>query len=114
MEGYLEKVGDQFGVSRRLKEIDPTYEVYYNKKMKRYEVYGGKTSKKVLQIVSPFETLDARLVAYARKTRVENLNKIITEMDKQNELLLEKQEKEVMEDKKAQILEGLKKSKFKN
>ena len=114
MESYLEKVGDMFGIERRLKEIDPSYEVYYNKKLKRYEVYGGKTTLKTLEIVSPFESLDARLITYARKTRVENIEKVIEKIDEDNEKLMIKQEKELMDNKKAQILEGLKKSKFKN
>ena len=90
---YLIKTGDLFGVERRLKEIDGTYEVFYNKKLKRFEVYAKRMGKSFLAVVSPYETLDIRLVSYVRKTRVERADALAKEIEEENEKAL-KREKE--------------------
>ena len=37
-----------------------------------------------MQMALPFERLDARTLTYARKTRLENLEKIIAEIEEEN------------------------------
>lgn len=45
-----------------------------------------------MQMALPFERLDARALSYARKTRLENLEKIIAEIEEENARLeMEKQ-----------------------
>lgn len=102
----LIKTGDLFGVERRLKEIDSTYEVFYNAKLKRFEVYAMRFGKRFLAIVSPFESLDIRLVSYARKTRVERVYDLCREMEEENEKVL-KRERELENQKKKEKLRSL-------
>lgn len=102
----LIKTGDLFGVERRLKEIDSTYEVFYNAKLKRFEVYAERMNNKFLAFVSPYESLDARLVRYARKTRVERQVDIFREMEEENEKIL-KRERELENQKKKEKLKSL-------
>lgn len=90
MKDYLVKVGDQFRVEERLKEIDSSYEVFYNKKVGRFEVYSTKGGARNLAFVSPFDTLDARLVRHARATRAERFEKIISEVEENNRKFEEK------------------------
>lgn len=71
---------DLFGIAKRLKSIDRRYELFFNRKKNRYEIYANGA----MQMALPFERLDARTLTYARKTRLENLEKIIAEIDEEN------------------------------
>ncbi|HAT83715.1 MAG TPA: hypothetical protein DEF02_04080 [Clostridiales bacterium] len=71
---------DLFGIAKRLKSIDRRYELFFNRKKNRYEIYANGA----MQMALPFERLDARTLAYARKTRLENLEKIIAEIEEEN------------------------------
>lgn len=71
---------DLFGIAKRLKSIDRRYELFFNRKKNRYEIYANGA----MQMTLPFERLDARTLTYARKTRLENLEKIIAEIEEEN------------------------------
>ena len=107
MKSYLTKTGDMFGIEARLKEIDGSYKLYYNTKEKRYEVYSEKHGKEELAFVCPFESLDARLIRFARQTRSERAVKLFEEIEKHNEKIIKEEEK-IISDKKAEIKERLK------
>ena len=77
----LEKINhDLFDISKRLKSIDRRYDLFFNRKKNRYEIYANGA----MQMALPFERLDARTLTYARKTRLENLEKIIAEIEEEN------------------------------
>jgi len=77
----LEKINhDLFDISKRLKSIDRRYELFFNREKNRYEIYANGA----MQMALPFERLDARALSYARKTRLENLEKIIAEIEEEN------------------------------
>ncbi len=71
---------DLFGIAKRLKSIDRRCELFFNRKKNRYEIYANGA----MQMALPFERLDARTLTYARKTRLENLEKIIAEIEEEN------------------------------
>lgn len=102
---FLVKVGDQFRVEERLREIDPSYEVFYNKKEKRFEVFSVRGGVRALCVVSPFAELDARLVSFVRKTRAERAAEIIREIEEHNEKLEKKQNERIDEIKKEKLAE---------
>lgn len=54
--------------------------MFFNRKKNRYEIYANGA----MQMALPFERLDARALTYARKTRLENLEKIIAEIEEEN------------------------------
>ena len=85
---------DLFDIASRLKEVDERYELYFNKSLGRYEIFANG----VLQIAVPFDRLDARTVEFARKTRLENLQKLIENIDRENALLDEIKRKQTIED----------------
>lgn len=91
MKEYLKRIGDVFNVEARLKEIDDGYEIYFNLKMNRYEVHNKNQKRDTFCLVVPFDSVDARLVSFVRKTRVERTAKLIEEIEKENE---EKQSKD--------------------
>ena len=77
----LEKINhDLFDISKRLKSIDRRYDLFFNREKNRYEIYANGA----MQMALPFERLDARTLTYARKTRLENLEKIIAEIEEEN------------------------------
>ena len=71
---------DLFDIAKRLKGMDRRYKLFFNRKKNRYEIYANGA----MQMALPFERLDARTLSYARKTRLENLEKIIAEIEKEN------------------------------
>ena len=80
-----------YDVCDRVKEIHPDYEIYYDTTGKRYEVF----AKGKLQVVCPYEKLDARLIDYLYKTRIERLDKILKEIDDRNLKIEAAKEKEL-------------------
>ncbi len=93
MLGLIEIKDDLYDIANRIKEVDERYAVYYNKIKGRYEIYTGKA----LQIVVPFQCLDARTIFHARKTKIENRKKIIEEIERNNALIEERERKAAIE-----------------
>lgn len=98
MKGLIPIEKDVFSVADRLKEVDERYRVYRNTLAHRFEVYVGEA----LQFVVPFQKLDARTVEYARKTRIERVNKIVQELDKENDLLEKRKNRAIIDSALAQ------------
>lgn len=96
---------DLFGIANRLKEIDPSYEVRYNAKKGRFELYGGR--KKELIIRLPFDKLDARTVEYVRKTRIERIKQILEEIERHNARTEAVAREEALKESGDQLREGL-------
>ena len=85
---------DVFDIADRLKEIDPNYTLHYNFHSKKFELRGKKGE---LQLVFPYDKIDARMVELARKTRIERSREFIREMDLYNQRLTEQREREATE-----------------
>ena len=75
---------DLFDVSGRLREIDPGYFAVYNPATARFEVHHKGQGGNTLALAVPFGALDSRTVGLVRKTRRENSERLIAEMDKRN------------------------------
>ena len=74
----LEKINhDLFDISKRLKSIDRRYDLFFNRENNRYEIYANGA----MQMALPFERQEERAKSYARKTRLENLEKNIAEIE---------------------------------
>ena len=84
---------DLFHIARRLRQIDSRYRVYFNRKYKRFEIH----SQGAMQIALPFDRLDERSVEYVRKTRVENLEKLMREIEADNERAEKQKQDELIE-----------------
>ncbi|MFA6860319.1 MAG: hypothetical protein WCR30_02925 [Clostridia bacterium] len=99
-------VDDVFFVEKRLKEISKDYFVLYNKKKMKWEVHNSSQHFSTLCLTIPYEVLDERTVTLVNKTRIENKEKIIKEIDETNLKLEKRKEKESLEKAKA-ILEEI-------
>ncbi len=80
LNGYVLVKDDLYHISKRLKEVDSDYELYFNRARCRFEIH----AKGALQVAVPFDRLDARTIRLARETRVENARKLLLEMEKNN------------------------------
>lgn len=93
MKNYLEIKDDVYYICKRLKELDKSYIVLYNLDKKVYEVHSLEQKDSYCFTV-PFEILDARTIYYALKTRSDRRDKIIEEIEKNNEINYKKQIKQ--------------------
>lgn len=84
----IEVNSDLYDIASRLKEIDD-YILFYNADKDRFEVHNSRG----LQVASPFRGLDARLIEFVRKTRVERLKEILKEIDEHNDKIERDDEK---------------------
>ncbi|MBO5395177.1 MAG: hypothetical protein J6A28_04705 [Clostridia bacterium] len=97
MRGLIKIESDVFFIVQRLKEVDSSYEVYYNLHAKSFEVHSTEQHKSSYCFKVPFERLDSRTIDYAKKTRAENRDKLIAEIERNNLLLYEKKLRENVE-----------------
>ncbi len=96
MKNLIKIECDNFFICKRLKEIDRSYEVYYNLDDQAYEVHSNEQARNSYCFKVPFDELDERTLVYAIKTRAQNRDKIIEEIEKNNHLLYEKNIKNQM------------------
>lgn len=73
---------DLYDISARLRAINDDYRLYYNGEKRRYEVHSAKRC--ALQFVVPYDELDARTVAYAMYSRVENADTVFRDIERNN------------------------------
>ena len=91
---YLKIEDDVYFIASRLKMIDESYQIFYNLNKKTYEVHSGTVSKDSYCFTVPYSSLDSRVLDYALKTRSANRDKIIEEIEFNNQKLYEKSIKE--------------------
>lgn len=72
---------DVFGIVDRIKSIDGEYRVYYDGDERKFCLYHRKD--RLLNF--PYRELDERAVAYVVKTRRENIEQLLEEIDRNNE-----------------------------
>lgn len=78
--------GDVFDITQRIKEINEGYYLVYNHKYLRYEVYYNVGFTPTL-VLTWNNTLDMRIIKKLYDTRIENLKKIINEIERNNEYI---------------------------
>ena len=79
-----------YRIPERLREIDSDYFVVRNHKKQTFEVHHKGQSPTTYCLTVPYPELDARTLELVRKTRISNLDILISEMDKNNRILEEK------------------------
>ncbi len=75
---------DVFGICDRLKSIDDGYFVVYDRHRSRFEVHNSRQRGSTFALAVPYASLDARVVELVRKTRVENAERLLSEMEREN------------------------------
>ena len=85
---------DVFFISQRLREIDPSYQLFYNPSNSAYEVHTSSQAKNSYCFKVPFDAIDERTLFFAKKTRVENRDLIIKEIEQNNQQIYQSALKE--------------------
>ncbi len=80
---------DLYDISSRLMEIDEDYYIVYNLKRGRYEVHHKKQRGGSYCLTVPYDELDARTVELVRKTRRQNMDGLLKEIERHNAKLAE-------------------------
>ncbi len=76
---------DVLDIAARLKEIDDGYFIVYNGLFRRLEVHNQKQGANTFCLVVPSNRLNACTVELVRKTRAENADRLLAEIDGHNE-----------------------------
>src|SRR5574344_2618845 len=102
MNCYLNIKSDVFDITNRIKSIDKNYYILYNLKRKSFEVH-YKRLKNTYELTLPFDTLDSRSVDFVQKTRIENRQKIIAEIEESNKRVEQKRASSIIENAREKI-----------
>ncbi len=86
MKKLIEIKHDPFDVVKRIKQIDKHFKVYYHSLTGDYLLYRRSGLRNVFEL-NLGQSLDALAIAFILKSRRENLDSILDEMDRQNEAL---------------------------
>ncbi len=74
---------DVFDICDRIREIDSGYFIVYNTSAHRYEIHNKNQFGNTFCITVE-QGLDSRVISKLRKSRIENIDKIIHEIDENN------------------------------
>ena len=93
MKKLIKIEDDCYFICQRIKEVDESYEIYFNLDSGSYEVHSNAQVKNPYCFKVPYNCLDSRTIDFAYKTKVENIDSLIKEIDKHNQILYEKEVK---------------------
>lgn len=103
---------DPYYISSRIKEVDENYFIVFSKKKNRFELHNSSQLFSTYSLTIPYSQLDERTIFLARKSRKENAEKLIKEMDENNYRLEKKMSEKSLEQMK-EVTNEIKRS-FKN
>ncbi len=95
-----------YQIPERLREIDADYFIVRNHKKHTFEVHHKKQKGTTYCLTIPFSELDARTLELVLKTQISNLDKLIAQID-QNNQMLEEQKLKIPEQAQIQTKEVL-------
>ena len=78
---------DVYNITKRVKEIDKDYYIVYNTSKNKFEVHNSKQIGSAYCLTLPYDCLDERSLNYVYKTRSENIEKIMYEIENLNNSL---------------------------
>lgn len=88
----IEVKSDCLDIANRLKSIDESYYILFDTKRAKYEVHSSNQPFTSYCFTSPYNFLDERLLIYALKTRKENKDYLLKELDRENEKFLKREQ----------------------
>ncbi len=108
----VEILNDVFFIEKRIREIDLSYRIFFNTKRQKFEIHNLSQVGNSYCLTVPYSCLDERTVLFVRKTRVENREKLINEIDRENEKKQERTQKSMLNNAKDKLFEQIKYSKI--
>lgn len=85
---------DLYNIGQRIQDIDEGYFVLYNHRFHRWEVHHVDNHPQTYAFVVPFDFLDARTLEYCWKTKRENTDRLLKEMEANNEKIKASKDRE--------------------
>ena len=86
MSYLIEIQNDVLNIVKQIKNINKSYKIFYNAKLRRFEVHSVGLLRTNTEVVGA-ESLDKRLYYKTLQTRKENMERLIGEMEMLNERL---------------------------
>ena len=87
---------DVFNIINRIKEIDDGYFILYNTNSKKFEVHNQKNINTYCLTI-PYSSLDSRTIELIHKTSIKHYDKIIEELNDDNEKYRKKEIEKIKE-----------------
>ncbi len=104
----FEILNDVFFINDRLKEIDENYKIYFNSKKNKFEIHNIGQVGDSYCLTVPFQYLDERTINFVKQTLAINSEKLFDEIDKNNQILKERSEKNILNFAKDKLFDELK------
>ena len=82
---YIFIKDDVYGIVKRIREIDDGYFIVLNTLRKKYEIHNINNKNGTYCFTSPYDNLDSRTYDYTQRTRIENSDKLLKEIEIKNE-----------------------------
>ena len=92
----IEIENDVYFIVDRLREIDEDYQIFFNTKRKVFEVHHKGQIGDSYCLTVPYKTLDKRTLDLVNKTKRENCEKLLLEMERENRKLEDKRFNELI------------------
>ena len=103
-----EILNDVFFISDRIKEIDENYKIYFNSEKNKFEIHNIGQIGDSYCLTVPFQYLDERTINFVKQTLAINSEKLFDEIDKNNQILKERSEKNILNFAKDKLFDELK------
>lgn len=98
---------DVFNINERIREIDDGYFIVYNTNSKKFEIHNSKNCNTYCLTI-PYKNLDSRAIELIHKTSIKHYDKIITELNDENEKCRQKELNKIKEINDYKVREVLK------
>ena len=89
---------DVYEISKRIKNIDKDYYVVYDTSKGKFEVHNTSQIDNTFCLTLPYEFLDERTLKYVVETRSENIDKILNQIEQDNEIRENEDKRKVLSD----------------
>ena len=73
---------DVYDIANRIKDIDRWYYIVFNTSKGDFEVHNSKQVDTTYCVTLPYKTLDERALNYVYHTRVDNIENILEDIDR--------------------------------
>lgn len=102
----IEIQNDIYFINSRLKEIDDNYQIYFNTKRNLFEIHNKGQIGDSYCLTIPYSLLDQRTIDLVKKTNIQNKEKILKEIEKNNEKIENNNKKRILNDFNDRLLEA--------
>ena len=77
---------DVYNISKRIKDIDKNYYIVFNTSSNKFEVHNSGQIGGSYCLTIPYNFLDERTLNFINQTKVENIERILNEIENNNKL----------------------------